>query len=420
MDNIETAKKYGIIENEYFSDEIIKFYSNVERDEYIFQTTGMNNLINSGYIFDESPKYYLKNNTLAKYNINGKEYDIYGYDNCFTYNLFLCNEKYKKFRYIYLSDYKDFSGDGVYLYKNKYYCQYYEATQTLFVFNRNQIIKSPAPYIFPNLKFGKSRELISKYFDLDGNKGSNKQNISEFYESDDDFIIDFFSNIYTKIMKEILKKENPTFKINIENIENIVDKSNIDEISKLLNKQRLLFENEDYRNFCNNICSPEIFNKELLKNGEVRKNLKNNFWIFHEFNATLKDPDNNYIEGEDFTFLIINAIKSLEYLLYRKMCENKELENIKYDDEITEKTMLDNLIKYIRNNKEIFKIIDSNLISKENTDFIIQSYIDLLYDVKNKCRNGYFHKHRIDDYNTLCEKREKVLEAIAKTIIFLK
>ena len=29
--------------------------------------------------------------------------------------------------------------------------------------------------------------------------------------------------------------------------------------------------------FAIRLCSPEIFNKELLKNGEVRKNLKNNF-----------------------------------------------------------------------------------------------------------------------------------------------
>ena len=71
-------------------------------------------------------------------------------------------------------------------------------------------------------------------------------------------------------------------------------------------------------------------------------------------------------------------------------------------------------------NSDMFKIIENDLISKDNANSLIKSYIDLLYNVKDKCRNGYFHKHRIDDYDTLCEKREMVLEAIARTIIFLK
>ena len=56
-----------------------------------------------------------------------------------------------------------------------------------------------------------------------------------------------------------------------------------------------------------------------MKIREVRKNLKNNFWIFHEFNCTLRESDNDYIQGEDFTFLIINAVKALEFLLYKKI-----------------------------------------------------------------------------------------------------
>ena len=228
MNNSEIAKKHGIVENTYFSDECIKFYSNVEKEVIIFQTTGLNNLIQSGYTLDRNEKYYVKNNDSVKYYFNDEEYELFGYDNCFTYNLFLCNEKYKKFRYIYLSDYKNFASDGVYLYKNKYYCQYYEATQILFVFNRNQVISSPAPYIYPDLKLAKSKEFISKYFDMDGNKGSNKENISEFYDSDDDTILDSFNVIYTKIMREILEKEKITFKNNIEIIESKIDKLNID------------------------------------------------------------------------------------------------------------------------------------------------------------------------------------------------
>ena len=82
--------------------------------------------------------------------------------------------------------------------------------------------------------------------------------------------------------------------------------------------------------------------------------------------------------------------------------------------------MLDNLIYFIEHHKEMFKELNESIISKSNYEEYIKSYIELLYYVKDECRNGYFHKERIDDYNSLCEKREKVLEAIAKTIIFLK
>lgn len=420
MRNSEIAKKHGIIENKYFSDECIEFYSNVEKDVFIFQSTGMSNLINSGYTFDTNSKYYVKNNNIEKYYFEGKEYDVFGYDDCFTYNLFLCNEKYKKFRYIYLSDYKDFSSDGVYIYKDKYYCQYYEAAQMLFIFNRNQVITFAAPYIVPDLKLAKSMEFISKYFDLEGNKGSNKQNISEFYDSDDDSILDSFNVIYTKIMKEILIKEKISFKNAIESIENEIDKYNIDDIEKHLHKQRLLLENKEYRNFCNSVCSPKAFGDSLMKIREVRKNLKNNFWIYHEFNCTLREVDNDYIQGEDFTFLIINAVKALEFLLYKKIKNFEDFKKIDNDNKISEKTMLDNLIYFIQHHGEMFKLIDENIISKTHYEELKKSYIDLLYFVKDYCRNGYFHKERIDDYNSLCEKRKKVLEAIAKTVLLLK
>lgn len=420
MNNSEIAKKHGIIEKTYLSDDCINFYSEVEREVFIFQSTGLSNLINSGYTLDKDPKYYVKNGTFAKYFFNEKEYDVYGYDNCFTYNLFLCNEKYKKFRYIYLSDYKDISGDGVYLYKDKYYCQYYVATQILFVFNRNQVITTPAPYIFPDLKIAKSMEFISKYFEMDGNRGENRQNISEFYDSNDDSILDYFNCVYTEIMKNALIKESTKFKTDIENMENMVDKYDLDDITKHLHKQRLLFENEDYRKFCNSICSPDTFRKNLLKIGQVRKNLKNNFWIYHEFNTSLREIDSDYIQGEDFTFLIINAIKALEFLLYRKIKNYEEIKKVNNDNRISEKTMLDNLIYFIEHHKEMFIELNESIISKNNYAVYIKTYIELLYYVKDECRNGYFHKDRIDDYNSLCEKRKKVLEAIAKTIILLK
>lgn len=223
-------------------------------------------------------------------------------------------------------------------------------------------------------------------------------------------------------MKEAFKIENPiSYKNNIEKKEAEADSLKyMSEENKNALKFYYLYATEEFTDFCNKICSPDFFNKELLKNGEVRKNLKNNFWIYHEFNASLRELNNDFIEGEDFTFLIINAIKSLEYLLYRKIKNYEDFNKIEINDSISEKAMLDKLISYIENHKEMFKIPRENVISKENFDCFIESYIKLLYYVKDECRNGYFHKHRIDNYETLCEKRDKVLEAIARTIIFLK
>ena len=268
----------------------------------------------------------------------------------------------------------------------------------------------------------KAPELISKYFDIENGMVSNKKNIAQFYESDDESILVYFNGIYRDIMGEVIKKEKPTFyKESIEDEEKDLDKlEKYSETDRFWVKTMFLYAKKEYRDFCNEWCSPELFNKELLKNGEVRKNLKNNFWIYHEFNSSLRNPNSNFIEGEDFTFLILNAIKALEYLLYRKISNYQNVKEFNYDDEITDRAMLDKMINYIKEHNDIIKAPSENLISKEHFKYIVKSYIDLLFYVKNECRNGYFHKHRIDNYDSLCKKREKVMEAIAKTIIILK
>ena len=424
MDNSEIAKKYGIKEflPHYFTEECLKFYSKNDIEIFEKDTIGLLCLEFSGYGYDEDDKYYVKTGNTIKYEYDKKEYDLFEYKDCFIYYTYLCNEKTKAFRSINPNDYKEFYTNSVFVYKDKYYCQYYTMFRTLFFFNRNECIMNPGPSVIKDLKIAKSQDLVSKYFDLKDGQAIQKENIEEFHDVEDEAILVDFKSYYRDIMLEMFKMEKPdVYKNSIEKEAREVDNlKGMEESHKRALKLHYLYANEDFRNFCNGICKPENYDKELLKNGEVRKNLKNNFWIFHEFNGTLRDPNNDYIEGEDFTFLIINAVKSLEYLLYRKMCNDKDFKQIEYDDKITEKTMLDNLIYYIENNKEMFKIIGNDLISKEHTDLLITEYIKLLYNVKDKCRNGYFHKHRIDDYKTLCEKRKMVLEAIAKTIIFLK
>ena len=419
MNNSDIAKKYGINEDKYFSEECLKFYSKNERDIIDYEHNGFISLNKSGYKLDEKVEYYVKTNKIVSYEFEGKEYDLFEYKDCFTYSIFLCNEKLKKFRYIIPSDYKDFAGDGVYVYKGKYYCYYFDCIRAFLILNRNQVITRPGPIIMKDIKIPKPKELISKYFDIENEHLYLKLKNWEFLESDDERIREEFSLIYAKIMKEAFKIENPSFKTFIEDTENEIDKlETLGKVDKLLNKQRILYETEEFRNFCDKMCSHEIFYKELLKNGEVRKNLKNNFWIYHEFESSLRDSEDEYIQGEDYTFLILNAIKSLEYLLYRKIKDYKEFQKI--DDNETEKVMLNKMINYIDNNKDMIKIPSDNVMSKNNFNAFVDSYIKLLIYVKDECRNGYFHKHRIDDYKTLNKKRKKVLEAIAKTIIILQ
>lgn len=424
MNNTEIAKKYGIKEilPHFFTEDCLKFYSKNDREIIQKDTIGLLSLEFSGYVYDEDNKYYINTGGTIKYEYDGKEYDLFEYKDCFIFYTYLCNEKSKTFRNINLNDYKEFCKDSVFVYKDKYYCQYYMKYRSLFFFNRNECIMNPEPSVIKDLKIAKSQDLVSKYFDIKGEYAILKENIKEFYDVEDEAILVDFEKYYRNIMIEIFKMEKPdVYKNSIEKeSEEVNSLKGIEDSHKRALKLYYLYANKEFTDFCNKICDPEVFDKELLKNGEVRKNLKNNFWIFHEFNGTLRDPSNDYIEGEDFTFLIINAIKSLEYLLYRKMCNDKDFKKIKYDDKITEKTMLDSLIYYIQNNSDMFKIIENDLISKDNANSLVKSYIDLLYNVKDKCRNGYFHKHRIDDYDTLCEKREMVLEAIARTIIFLK
>ena len=424
MNNTEIAKKYGIKEilPYFFTEDCLKFYSKNDREIIQKDTIGLLSLEFSEYEYDEDNRFYIKMGGTIKYEYDGKEYDLFEYEDCFTFYTYLCNKKSKKFRNINLNDYKEFCKDSVLIYKDKYYCQYYMKYRSLFFFNRNECIMNPGPSVIKDLKIAKSQDLVSKYFDIKGEYAILKENIKEFQDVEDEAILVDFKKYYRNIMIEIFKMEKPdVYKNSIEKeSEEVNSLKGIEDSHKRALKLYYLYANKEFTDFCNKICSPEVFDKELLKNGEVRKNLKNNFWIFHEFNGTLRDPNDDYIEGEDFTFLIINVIKSLEYLLYRKMCNDKDFKKIKYDDKITEKTMLDSLIYYVQNNSDMFKIIDNDLISKDTANSLIKSYIDLLYNVKDKCRNGYFHKHRIDDYDTLCEKREMVLEAIARTIIFLK
>lgn len=406
MNNTETAKKHKIIEYEYefFSEECLKFLSENDKEIILNDTIGLYNLQFSGYEHDEGETNYVKTGNTINYEFEGEKYELLDYKNCFTYYTYLCNEKTKKFRNILISDYADFDGEGVYIYKGKYFCQYYETLKALLFFNRNQYILNPGPAIMHDIRKAKSTEFIAKYFNLKGTLLHIKKNAMDFWEANDESVLVEFGGIYIETMKEYLALVDANFL------------SSLDGTIELYS----LIGSEYFRDFCNELCEPETFKKELMKNGEIRKNLKNNHWLFHEYENTLRDIEDEYVEGEDYTFLILNAIKALEYLLYKKIKNYADFKMIENDENVSEKVMLGEIIAYIEKKRSMFRDVSESMIPREKIEIICNEYVELLYYVKDECRNGYFHKHRLDKYADLCKKRKKVLEAITKTVILLK
>ena len=127
MNNTEIAKKYGIKEilPYFFTEDCLKFYSKNDREIIQKDTIGLLSLEFSEYEYDEDNRFYIKMGGTIKYEYDGKEYDLFEYEDCFTFYTYLCNKKSKKFRNINLNDYKEFCKDSVLIYKDKYYCQYY-------------------------------------------------------------------------------------------------------------------------------------------------------------------------------------------------------------------------------------------------------------------------------------------------------
>ena len=121
-----------------------------------------------------------------------------------------------------------------------------------------------------------------------------------------------------------------------------------------------------------------------------------------------------FIQGEDYSFLIFNLVKAFEFLLYRII----NIANIKLpgDKDIDDRIMLDSMIKLIKDNKDkLLRQEIQNYIDDEKYD----EFIKHLNIVKDKCRNGYFHKDRMDSYKSLHEKREFVFHTIVETIALI-
>lgn len=201
-------------------------------------------------------------------------------------------------------------------------------------------------------------------------------------------------------------------KINIQNY-NIIMPNNYEAMTNILASIQTKFisdlENECG---CSHIDALSIY-KELVEDPEIGKMLFAGTYV----NSILNE---NKIDFKiDYSFAIMNNVKAVEkYLVvYLKKVKNKyslqpdinnniyeTIYNKKWYDAVT----LDNLIKYLNQNKKIlFKNYQSNQLL-ESLDFF-----------KRNMRNGYFHKHIIEDIHMVKQINFKCIVLLVQLILNL-
>ena len=155
----------------------------------------------------------------------------------------------------------------------------------------------------------------------------------------------------------------------------------------------------------------EILNN-IKKNGRVIKQLKSGVSILNSFlykNVDIKI--NNIVDIElsskqygiyDYSFLIMNFVKAVEVFLTYKLSKfdgkinvyNKEIRKnqlVELSSDVFKKySMLGDMINYLDDHS-------GELFNQEFDQQIIKRFLLLIKDWKDKDRNGYFHKHRIEN-----------------------
>ena len=148
------------------------------------------------------------------------------------------------------------------------------------------------------------------------------------------------------------------------------------------------------------------FFSTIVNISEVGENIKSNYWLYYQYNNLLREKDLN-TPGADWSFLIINAIKAVEYFLYEKIKTYFSNKN----EDVKENTMLNSLIE---------KLNISMIKDEFKNEVDIQELKGKLKYIKDKCRNGYFHKHRIDNEETLIKNRFFTLQVFVEIVLLLK
>ena len=157
----------------------------------------------------------------------------------------------------------------------------------------------------------------------------------------------------------------------------------------------------------------EILNN-IKKNGRVIKQLKSGVSILNSFlykNVDIKI--NNIVDVEllskqsgiyDYSFLIMNFVKAVEIFLTYKLSkfdgeisvhnkDKRKNELVEFSSDVFKKySMLGDMINYLDDHS-------NELFNHEFDEYIIKRFLSLIKDWKDKDRNGYFHKHRLENIN---------------------
>ncbi len=370
-------------------------------------------LINEGYMGDSDPQYYEQvEHAKVLYIFNNNKYELKKYKDCDYYGYLLRNTKKKKYRLILLSDFINQKDYDLCFFNNELCFNY---NNDLIFFNSNMILPNAGILLVDQLKKYNHDELMKLYFDKKDNHYISKKSVSGYTVFDDDYIDNQIRRYYEKLLTEHCKYVSEAYRKICDDIDKETDKEtkkplfNYGDNGRFIEIQLLRINNNPIKNeFCDNFIDIDSIIKELRKK-HVWKNLKNNMWIDYEFRNKMRQSD-DYVQGEDFTFLILNLIKAIEYFLYDKLRNSYQ----KADDNIDEKIMF----------KDMIDKINLNMIRPELKDKFDDKQLELfkqeLRYVKDECRNGYFHKERIDSYDSLMEKRNKAFKVLIEIAILLK
>ena len=183
-----------------------------------------------------------------------------------------------------------------------------------------------------------------------------------------------------------------------------------------VNKEYEIKENEFYdrKDKYENVSTfTEILNN-IKKNGRVIKQLKSGVSILNSFlykNVDIKI--NNIVDVEllskqsgiyDYSFLIMNFVKAVEIFLTYKLSkfdgeisvhnkDKRKNELVEFSSDVFKKySMLGDMINYLDDHS-------NELFNHEFDEYIIKRFLSLIKDWKDKDRNGYFHKHRLENIN---------------------
>ena len=399
--------------NKYFED----WSDGTNQDEI------QHNLKNKGYKYDPLLDDYKKDNReLECTSLLGKKYKLYGYNNCEIIEPYIVDNVKKIYRCILLSDFKDINHERIFIYKKKFICNYINGI--LYFFNRKQFIRNAGIYIVDDLEPLSTDRFTKLYFSPNGALFVSNPGFYDFYDIDDEKSIDdILSTYYNVVMLKHLKCYSTNAKIYFENkskelyknVSSVYKKSSENEEKRIKDFEYFLLPTyPEYIEFCEKVLPKDFFYKQIKKVREVWKNIKNNIWINYQFENNNIANSEDFIQGEDYSFLIFNLIKAFEFLLYRII----NIANIKLpgDKDIDDRIMLDSMIKLIKENKDkLLRQEIQNYIDDEKYD----EFIKHLNIVRDKCRNGYFHKDRMDSYESLHEKREFVFHTIVETIALI-